>query len=247
MLHFLTAQKPLTGYLIMVYTLNSWNETFHSAFYRQFLAMILFADDILLMAPSRSALQRLINLCAQYCNSMGLTFNPRKSKVLVFSKTKVSSDALKCITLNNSSIEYTNSIKYLGVSIYSENGICFSAANDLRTFYRATNSLLSVLSKPSEEVLMHLLYTNCVPVVTYACDVKTFTAKDMRDINTAINNAIRKIFSFNRWESVRALREGCGKRSIYEIFENAKRKFDYSLISHRNAIIRFLHQISPVD
>ena len=42
----------------------------------------------------------------------------------------------------------------------------------------------------------------------------------MQDINTAINDAIRKIFSFNRWESVRALREGCDKKSIYDIFAN---------------------------
>ena len=107
-------------------------------------------------------------MCSEYCYSIALTFNPRKSKILVFSKSRVDLNNLEYITLNNSCIEYTNSIKYLGVSIISENGLRFSAADDLRTFYRATNSLLSVLNKPSEEVLMHLLYTNCVPVITYA-------------------------------------------------------------------------------
>ena len=69
----------------------------------------------------------------------------------------------------------------------------------------------------------------------------------MQDINTAINDAIRKIFSFNRWESVRALREGCDKKSIYDIFANAKRKLDISLVSHCNSIMRFLHQIALVE
>ena len=94
---------------------------------------------------------------------------------------------------------------------------------------------------------MHLLYTNCIPVLTYACNVKEFSAKEMRDINTAINNAIRKIFSFNRWESVRALREGCGYKSIYDIFANARQKFNDSLISHSNPILRFLHRIATLE
>ena len=215
--------------------------------YKQFLAMILFADDISLLAPTRSALQKLIKLCSDYCNSMGITFNPLKSKILVFSKSKINHNDFQSIALDNSNIEYCDSVKYLGVSIVTEKSLCFSAANDLRKFYRATNSLLSVIQRPSEEVCMHLLYTNCIPVLTYACNVKEFSAKEMRDINTAINNAIRKIFSFNRWESVRALREGCGYKSIYDIFANARQKFNDSLISHSNPILRFLHRIATLE
>ena len=153
-------------------------------------------------------------------------------------------DQLKAVTLGESSIEYTDSIKYLGVSIYSDKGLHYSASNDLRTFYRATNSILSVINKPSEEVLMHLLYTNCIPIIAYACNVKEFSAKDMRDLNTAVNDAIRKIYSFNRWESVRALREGNGMKSIYEIFANAKQKLENSLVSHPNSIMRFFYSLS---
>ena len=147
------------------------------------------------------------------------------------------------VTIDNTNIACCDSVKYLGVSILTEQGLCYSAANDLRTFYRASNSLLSVLKRPSEEVCMSLLYTNCIPVLTYACDVKQFSAKEMRDINTAINDAIRKVFSFNRWESVRALREGCGYKSIYDIFASARQKFLDSLNSHSNPILRFLHNI----
>ena len=94
---------------------------------------------------------------------------------------------------------------------------------------------------------MQLLYTNCVQIILYACDVKKYSAKEMGDINTAINNAIRKIFSFSRWESVRALREGCGLKSIYDIFAIAKQKFGISLVTHHNSMVCFLHQIASVD
>ena len=97
--------------------------------YKQFLALILFADDICLLAPSRSALQRLIDLCSEYCNNLALTFNPQKSKILVFAKSKVDLNNLESIILNNSPIEYANAIKYLGVSILSDSGLCFSIAH----------------------------------------------------------------------------------------------------------------------
>ena len=53
-----------------------------------FLAVILFADDICLIAPTRSGLNKLISICSSYCNEFGLSFNPIKSKVMVFSKKK---------------------------------------------------------------------------------------------------------------------------------------------------------------
>ena len=43
-----------------------------------FLAMILFADDICLLAPTRNALKKMIETCAAYCNEYGLSFNASK-------------------------------------------------------------------------------------------------------------------------------------------------------------------------
>ena len=58
------------------------------------------------------------------------------------------------------------------------------------------------------------VYANCVPTLSYACAVKEYSARELMDCNTAVNDAIRKIFSFNRWESVRSLRKDLGFMSI---------------------------------
>ena len=119
----------------------------------------------------------------------------------------------------------------------------FSAKNDLACFYRATNSILNVLHKPSEEVSMQLLYTNCVPILTYASAVKILSAKEMTSCTVALNDAIRKIVSFNRWESVRSLRESFGYKSLYEIFAIAAKKIRDALPVHRNSIFKCLADI----
>ena len=50
-----------------------------------FLALLMFADDIVLMAPTRMALNKLKRTCSQYCTEFCLSFNWKKSKVMIFS------------------------------------------------------------------------------------------------------------------------------------------------------------------
>ena len=76
-----------------------------------FLASIFYADDICLLAPTRSALQRMINSCANYCKTFGLSFNPKKSKVMMFSKANIKNELIEPIYLNGMAIDYTEKIK----------------------------------------------------------------------------------------------------------------------------------------
>ena len=136
---------------------------------------------------------------------------------------------LSPIYLNGGKVEYVDSITYLGATIINKKGIAFSSSNDLTKFYRASNSILRAKNKPSEEVMLHLLYSSCVPVLTYACAVKEYPSRQMQDCCTAMNDALRFLFGYNRWESVRTLRQSFGYKSLVEMFHRAKTKFDTSL------------------
>ena len=134
----------------------------------------MFADDICLLAPTRSALQRLMDKAAAYCNKIDLNFNPVKSKILVFSKKRVETNNFRPVKLNDCVVDYVTSVKYLGVVIESKNGFRFSAEKEVRTFYRAANSILMAIQKPREGILTKLLSTNCIPIISYACEVNSF-------------------------------------------------------------------------
>ena len=53
-----------------------------------FLSSLFFADDIVLLSPTQSGLQRMIEQCETYCCNYGLSFNAKKSNVMIFSKKK---------------------------------------------------------------------------------------------------------------------------------------------------------------
>ena len=188
----------------------------------------------------------MINSCANYCKTFGLSFNPKKSKVMMFSKANIKNELIEPIYLNGMAIDYTEKIKYLGTTILSNSGFSFSAAPELQSFYRSVNSILNVVKKPDEVTQMHLLFANCVPILSHASAVKEFSAREMMSCNTAVNDAIRKIFSFQRWESIRELRSYFGYKSLTDMFSIAKVRFENSLFTHRNPILSFLRKTNVI-
>ena len=163
-----------------------------------------------------------------------------KSHVL---RKKYDSFTCRPILLNGALLESVSEWKYLGVLLTSDTHFTCSAKKSRCAFYRSTNSILNVLGGPSEIVQMKLLYSICVPIISYASDVIVFHHKEMQSLHVAVNDAIRKIFSYNRWESIKTLRESLGYPSLTDIFAKRKRRFESQLPHIGNATLSFLCQL----
>ena len=201
-----------------------------------FVACILYADDLCLVAPTRGALQEMLDICQEYCTEFCLSFNVKKSKVMLFGKVK--SNVINPLTLNGKKLDFVPEWRYLGVTVVAGNNLSFSIRPALASFYRAVNCVLSALHKPNELVLMNLLYSNCVPILSNAAEVVELSTSELRDCNTAINNTIRRIYSYQRWESTRCLRTSLGFPSIYEIFSRRSQNFLKGNLNSRNDITK---------
>ena len=183
-------------------------------------------------------MQELLDICFKYCNEINLSFNAKKSKTLVFNMK--SNHSIKPLLLNGSTIEIVNEWKYLGTTIVSGKSLSFSAKKELRSFYASFNSLYNAKIKPDEPVMMQLLYSTCLPIFTYASDVKFFSASEMQSCQTAVNNAIRRIFGYNRWESIRQLRQELGYKDLTTIFYLRKEAFLKKALTSGNHVVRFI-------
>ena len=210
-----------------------------------FLACIFYADDLCLLAPTRGAMQEMLDICNEYCREYCLTFNVKKSKSLIFGKVK--NCQIDQLTLDGRTIDYVNEWKYLGVTVVAGTHLSFSSKPALASFYRSINSILSVMRKPDKLILMNLLYSNCVPNLTYAADVVEFSSNDMRTCNIALNDAIRRIYSYNRWESTRSLRQDLGFPNVYEIFSKRSKSFLEANLQSSNCVIARLVQIFQIE
>ena len=125
------------------------------------------------------------------------------------------------LKIQGNEIEFVNVWKYLGFHIKSDKYCSFCHKNELASFYRSSNSIIRSLRRPNEAVQLHLLYSNCVSILTHGSEVKEYPARDFSTCNTAVNGAIHYIFSFRYWQSTRFIREQFGYASLTELFEKA--------------------------
>ena len=203
-----------------------------------FVACIMYADDICLVAPTRGAMQKLLTICSNYCSEFCLSFNVKKSKSLVFGKTD--SASITPLSLNNETIDFVPSWKYLGCTIVSGAKFSFSIASELSAFYRSANSILRSNLIQNELVQMNFLYSHCVPCLTNCAEVKELTNVEMQKCNVALNDSIRLIYSYNRWESTRFLRKELKFPNIIEIFFSRKKSFVEKIRGMNNKVVRCL-------
>ena len=210
---------------------------------RTFIACILFADDMTLIAPTCQSMQQMLDICADYCNQFCLQFNFAKTKVMVFGKLSRSVSSISKISLQGISIDFVTKCKYLGFNIVSCLHFQLSINEDLGNFFASANSVLNSTTKPMENVLMQLLFSNCVPRLTYGAAVKDLNLSEKQQVNVAVNNAIRRIFKFRQWQSIRQLREFYGFKPIEVLFEISRKRFFRALPYHCNALLRFLSSL----
>ena len=146
----------------------------------------------------------------------------------------------RSLFLNGKELDFVDQWKYLGITMITGSSFSCSSQRCLNTFYRSANSVLNVTRRPSENVQMKILYHISVPHLTYACDVVDFSSKELNRLHVALNDAIRKVFTFKRWESVKTLREGFGYLSITEIFAKRKRTFLRKIPGTGNRLLSYL-------
>ena len=78
--------------------------------------------------------------------------------------------------------------------------------------------------------------------------MKDLSAAEKHKYNVAVNNAVRRIFGFRHWQSIRQLREVYKYDSIEIVFAKARKRFLTSIANHSNKILRFLYQrVEVVD
>lgn len=83
--------------------------------------MLLFADDLTILATNIVDLQDKLNTLERYCKIKGLMVNTTKSKILVFNKSG-KLGKFKSIKYNGLSLEFVRDYTYLGV-VFSASGL----------------------------------------------------------------------------------------------------------------------------
>ena len=79
------------------------------------LFVLLYADDTVIMAENECGMQRNLNLLNEYCNCNGLRVNIRKTKIMVFARSKTRLRNLPTFKFGNLDLDLVDDYVYLGI------------------------------------------------------------------------------------------------------------------------------------
>ena len=157
-------------------------------------SIYLYADDILIVAPSVSALQYLVHLVEKYLSDIEMTLNVKKSACIRIGPHYADS-CCNITTINGDVISWVNQIRYLGVHVIAAKKFKISLEENVKSFYRAANDIfIKVAGFASEECLVKLIFSKCVPILLYGVEVCNLHKSQLRYLDFICTRTIMKIF-----------------------------------------------------
>lgn len=140
---------------------------------RQTLPGLMYADDVVLTAGTKSELQSLMDVCSRHADGLGLRFSARKCAVLRWGVTGVPNQN-DPLTIQRQVIPYATSYQYLGVTIGTAAGYMEEHERKLKKKALRGQSILrcrALWAFNRMEVVRSLWKAVTVPGLTFANSV----------------------------------------------------------------------------
>ena len=103
--------------------------------------ILLYADDLAILADSREMLQKKLNILYAYCRKNNLTVNISKSKVIIFNSRKHTTPFI----YNDCILQEVDSFKYLGMAFNRQGNLKYSQTVLVQQATRARATLETYL------------------------------------------------------------------------------------------------------
>lgn len=158
-------------------------------------SIILYADDILLLAPSISSLQRLLTICEQELRLLDLAININKSVCTRIGPKYADNECSGLKTLDGNHLQWVDNLRYLGIYIVAGKTFRCCFDNAKKSFYRAFNAIFGKIGRSaSEEVILSLVQSKCLPCLLYGVDVCPLNKTDLRSLEFPVIKVLMKLF-----------------------------------------------------
>jgi len=151
--------------------------------------IILYADNIILISPSVLMLQHLLHACEIELNNIDMAINFKKSSCLRICPRFVHASCACITSLDGNIISWATETSYLGIYIVSSRVFKCSLHHAKCGFYRAANTIFGKVGRiSSEEVVLQLVKSKCLPILLYCLEVCPLTKTDLKSLDFVINS-----------------------------------------------------------
>lgn len=163
---------------------------------KHYINHLFYADDSVLMAPSPTALQTLINTCESFASEHELTYNCTKTVCMTILPKHLKELHVPKVSISGSVLSQVSMQKYLGVFFTNDRLDDEDMKRELRSVYSRGNILLRKFRKCNDSVKIQLFRSYCMNF--YCSALWCFYSNDVfNKLKVAYNNTFRVLFSIN--------------------------------------------------
>jgi hypothetical protein len=200
-----------------------------------YIGCIMYADDLILLSSSVIELQKMLDICGEIATELDLKFNCAKCKCLVIGCMKNVKRANLLISGNV--IQWTDSIKYLGLVIISDSHFSVDFTETRRKYFIALNTVLNKTKHASDLSKLYIIESHCLPLLMYGVEALNLPNLQSGSLGCWWNAVFRKLFSFNIWESVKLLTYWLKRLDMHHMIIKRRLLFIKRLENCNNSLI----------
>lgn len=197
-----------------------------------------YADDLVVLAPSPSGLQKLLNICEVCASSLDIIFNVKKC-VYMCIKPKKYKLRIPSIYLCGKSLQLVNSFKYLGHYITEDLCDNNDIKRQLNAIYCKGNMLIRKFYNCSTDVKCLLFKSYCT---NFYSDSLWWSYSDVgyNRVKTAYNNSFRYLLNLNKSCSASGMFFNNNIDSFQVLRRKSLNRFRKRLLICKNCIVESL-------
>ena len=211
------------------------------------LGSLMYADDLVLLAPSVTELQTMIDICCLELTKIDLLLNESKSVCIRIGK-RWHQKCVSLVTPNGRNIEWSNSTVYLGVKLNAGVKFSFDLDRPKSKFYSSFNSIYSKLGRLNSPIVtLNLIHSMSIPSLLFAIEVLPLSKSILKSMEHPWSKVFMKIFSTFDAKSISLCQYYTGFLPIEYIALSRKTKFLKSLTSSSHWLMKVLGVLCAQD
>ena len=201
-----------------------------------------YADDIVILSPSCSALRQLILICEKFANDYNVRFNPDKCTLLIFSTSDFIKNNVNII-LCGTKVRTVTDEKHLGHIFSSEYGQTFNLIkidNVIRDMKVRTNIITTQFKPISWKSKTTVFNSQCLSL--YGCQLWRLDDIKIEKLCTTWKVCCRRLLNLSQRTRSHLIHHLMGTATIRDIIMYRMLSFFIAGINHKDNIISFFYK-----
>jgi hypothetical protein len=201
---------------------------------------LAYADDFVLIAPTPSAMKKMLTICEEFAIEYNVLFNASKSECIYFHPKSRPNFLLHKyditglnFTINDSNIEFVDNYKHLGHVISSEQTDDTDISEKRAVFIGQANNVLCYFAKLSAKVKYQLFISYCTSF--FGSELWRIDNAGIESVCTAWRRAVRRIWSLPYRAHGRLLPLLCNCLSVQDQLCNRYLNFVHRCLSDQSS------------